>query len=1814
INNTYVNTPVSGDVGTNDENPDGPADSETYTLITGATNGSVTLNPDGTYTYTPNADYVGEDTFVYEVCDGGNPSACDQATVYIEVLPLNSSANEAPIANADTNTTEVGVPIDGNVLPNDFDPDGDPITVTDNTDPANGTVVMNPDGTYTYIPNTGFEGEDSFEYTICDNGNPALCDTATVTITVIPDTGNITIANDDAYNGLPNEDITGNVLDNDSDPEGNLQVVNVILSPVSGPSNGSIVINEDGTFTYTPNDGYTGTDQFVYAIQDNGGPIATDQATVYITISPNGDGNEILAIDDINNTYVNTPVSGDVGTNDDNTDGPAGTEVYTLVTAPSEGTVTLNPDGTYTYTPNANYVGEDTFVYEVCDGGNPIACDQATVYIEILPDTTPGNEPPVANADTNVTEVDVPVNGTVISNDFDPDGDEIIVTDNTDPANGTVVVNPDGTYTYTPNPGYTGEDTFEYTICDDGTPALCDTATVIITIVDNDGENITVANDDAYNGLPDEDITGNVLDNDNDPEGDTQMVNTTPVSGPSNGTVVLNADGTFVYTPNPGATGTDQFVYEVCDDGTPSACDQATVYITIPPNGAGNEILAIDDINNTYIDLPVSGDVSTNDENPDGPDGTEEFTLITGTINGTVVLNLDGTYTYTPNSGYIGEDTFVYQICDAGNPVACDTATVYIEILPINSPANEAPIANADTNTTEVGVPIDGNVLPNDFDPDGDPITITGNTQPSNGTVVLNPDGSYTYTPNTGFEGEDSFEYTICDNGTPALCDTTTVTITVIPDTGNITIANDDAYNGILDMVIAGNVLDNDSDPEGNLQTVDVALTPVSGPTSGTVIITADGEFEYTPNPGFFGTDQFVYAIQDNGGPIATDQATVYITIAASNGNEILAIDDINDTFVNLPVDGNVLTNDDNIDGPEGTETVTLVSGPTNGTLVLNPNGTYTYTPDTDFVGEDVFIYEVCDAGNPIACDQATVTIEVIGDPLAANDPPIANNDTNVTEIDVPVTGTVLSNDFDPDGDPITVTDNTQPSNGTVVVNTDGTYTYTPNPGYSGEDSFEYTICDNGTPALCDTATVYIQIIPDNGNITVANDDAYNGEFNTDITGNVLDNDNDPEGDTQIVDVTLSPVSGPSNGTVVINPDGSFTYTPNADFTGTDQFVYAIEDDNADVATDQATVYITIIDTPNPSIAIVKEGELVDGFGGGCPNVGDIVTYTFMVRNLGDVPLDTIELTDPLLEAPNPVVPIDFVGGDTNANDILEDDEIWTYTADYVLTQADIDAGEVINQATATGLSPADEVASDLSHPTLYTDDAPTIVELCQTPFVGLIKEGQFMDNNGDGCANVGEEILYSFTVFNLGNITLSDITITDDLVAVLGGPITLAPQTNDDTSFSAVYTITQADIDAGLVINQATVTATLPDGITEITDLSDPVSEFDNNPTETDLSQCNTIGIVKSATINDDNGDGCADVDETVTYTFSVRNTGNRELTNISITDPLLEAPNPVVTIEFVDGDTDGDDVLDFDETWTYTAEYVVTQADVDAGEIVNQATANAFTVSDNEAVTDLSHPTSYTADAPTVTGICNMPMMEVQKIGLFRDDNGDGFSEVGEHIDYQFIVTNTGDVTLTNIVIEDELPGIELMGGPIAVLLPGEVDDSTFTAVYTITQEDIDNLEVVNQALAISDEGVTDLSDDPNNGTNEDLEGDGEPDDPTVTIIPGVGGEDDLVIYNGITPDGDGLNDFFNVMGIENFPDNNMKIFNRWGVLVWETDGYGGTDGKQNVFEGISNGRSTIREGEELPTGTYYYVLVRTEPVNGETLKNSGYLYINR
>uniref|UniRef100_UPI003F498EDD DUF7507 domain-containing protein n=1 Tax=Aequorivita sediminis TaxID=3073653 RepID=UPI003F498EDD len=320
--------------------------------------------------------------------------------------------------------------------------------------------------------------------------------------------------------------------------------------------------------------------------------------------------------------------------------------------------------------------------------------------------------------------------------------------------------------------------------------------------------------------------------------------------------------------------------------------------------------------------------------------------------------------------------------------------------------------------------------------------------------------------------------------------------------------------------------------------------------------------------------------------------------------------------------------------------------------------------------------------------------------------------------------------------------------------------------------------------------------------------------------------------------------------------------------------------------------------------------------------------YTFTVTNQGNVSLSNIIVDDPLLGGPlaGPI------SGDTDNDGQLDVTETWLYEANYTITQVDIDAGEVVNQATATGTAPDQSTVSDVSGSTIENDD-PTVIELCQNPAIAIVKTGVFNDENGDACANVDETITYTFTVTNQGNVSLSNIIVDDPL---LGGPLAgpLSGDTDGDGEldvtetwiYEASYTITQADIDAGEVVNQATATGTAPDQST-VSDVSGSTIGNDD-PTIIDLCQKPEIAIVKTGVFNDENGDACANVDETITYTFTVTNLGNVSLSDIIVDDPLLGGPlaGPI------SGDTDGDGELDVTETWIYEASYTITQADIDA------------------------------------------------------------------------------------------------------------------------------------------------------------------------------------------------------------------------------------------------------------------------------------------
>ena len=1187
INNTLVGTPVNGNVLTNDNATDGTG--MIVSLVSNGSNGTLAfIGVTGNYVYTPNnPSFVGEDTILYSVCDLGG--LCDTAIIYIEVIEHDLFANNPPIANTDVIVAPFdGVnPIVSNILNNDFDTDNNTLTITQLSLPTNGTVIIAANGDIEYtplIPN--FVGEDMFDYYICDNGIPVLCDTATVFFTILsiedPNLNHNPVAVDDAVFTYVNLSVSNTVATNDSDVDNDL----LTFSLLSNATNGTVNMNNDGSYTYTPNSGYEGPDNFTYTVCDNGTPVLCDNATVYITVVLNNSAP--VAIDDINLSYVDVPVNGNVSTNDFDIDNDSLT--FSLVNGTlSGGTLVFNNDGTYTFTPPTGAIGDFTFQYQVCDDGIPSFCDIAQVVISIedfsvIPNA---NNNPVANDDNIVITVNDNVTIIVLANDFDIDGNTLMVTSIINPS-GLNITQTGNTVAFVPAPGVVGDFTFEYVICDNGLPSLCDTAEVTITIIpENIGNQPPAAIDDAFGTETNIAINGNVMLNDILPnDGNTHSVSILGL--PANGTVSLSSNGNFVYTPNTDYFGPDQFTYVLCDNGSPIGCDTATVYLLIyntnlPP-------LAIDDINNTYINVATTGNVGTNDLEPENDVLT--FAEVQGSLTGgTLVFNTDGTYTFTPPLDGIGTYTFEYVICDDGTPALCDTAEVVIEVenYDIAYGVNHSPVANDDNILSTVNIPVIIDFLANDFDIDGDSLSLTFISNPLGLVLVTNPDSTlFAFIPNPGQVGDVSFEYVICDNGIPELCDTAEVTITIVPNTvGNqAPFAVDDAAGTLVNEPVTGTMWNNDILPnDGNSHSIVLGNNPLNG----TVVFNADSTYTYTPNTDYFGPDQFTYILCDNGSPIGCDTATVYILIYDANHYPI-AVNDVNNTFNNLTVSGNVASNDFDIDNDP--LTFTLLDDVSNGELDFNADGSYTYSPNPNFVGTEVFTYYVCDNGNPALCDTAIVTIDVIeynpninNNPIAVDDNVvISGDDTNPITIVIDIT----ANDFDPDGDSFEVTIDTSngPNNGTLVINPDGTVSYTPNPGFIGDDTFTYTICDDF--GNCDDATVTITVTePSNNNIIFAVDDAY--LTNQDValnTENVTINDINPSATA----TTVTLLTSPSNGALVLNSDGTFTYTPTIGFAGVDQFTYSLCDNfgNCDIA----TVTITVL--PDAVIAVDDYGPIVN--------------------------------------------------------------------------------------------------------------------------------------------------------------------------------------------------------------------------------------------------------------------------------------------------------------------------------------------------------------------------------------------------------------------------------------------------------------------------------------------------------------------------------------------------------------------------------------------------------------------------------------------
>ncbi len=912
------------------------------------------------------------------------------------------------------------------------------------------------------------------------------------------------------------------VLDNDGD----LNSGTLTAAVVTGPAKGVVVLNSNGSFTYTPDADFFGSDSFTY--QATNGTDVSNVALVSINVSgvddaprPFPDGytlneDETLAVD-LNDGVV---------FNDIEIDGEPLTAAVVQTT--TNGILTFNSDGSFSYSPNSNFFGNDTFTYTVTDGTSISGATTVSLTVLTVADA------PTAVGDSFTLDEDstltVAANDSILTNDSDPDPASLSAVLESGPTFGTLGLNSDGTFTYTPSANFFGADTFTYRASDGVLESDVTTVTLSVT---GTADPPTAVNDTSTATNQGVQVTIDVLANDNtDPDG-VQTLTITDVSSGSQNSTITNQGSTILYSAPLGFIGQDVFTYTVTDaDGLSNS---ATVVVDVVE--AANSTIG----GRVYIDLNRNGVLDSGEIGLPGSQITLQGTVLGGVaVTRTVLTDTNGVFTV-------------------------DELTAGTYQLRQTQPA--ATIDGLDSSTVNGVVVADdliSNIVLNDDE------TLTGNHFAELGVAPQYVTINWLFASQMSLS--QSMVGAVADGeemaGNTELADAIRNSSSISPPVNSAPTAADDSYqasvNQPLTVTGVNGLLNNDSDPDGD----SLSISVIAQPTSGTVVLTGDGGFTYTPNASFVGQEVFTYQVSD--GQAVSNVASVRINVQTVLGSAPVAVDDTytvtSGQTLQVAASSGVLAND--TDADQDVLSAAVLTDPSNGVVTVLTTGQFVYTPTTGFSGVDSFGYQVSDGQ---LTDMGTVTITV--DPT--NVAPIANGDAfSVTEdatLSVPVGQGVLANDSDPNGDSLTAEIVSSTSHGTLTVNTDGSLSYIPENNFFGEDTFTYTADDGELKSTNTTSTITVTPVND---VPVTTADEYHVTPNQTLTisaaDGVLRNDVDIDGGP----LTVSIVTGAAGGGVALNEDGSFTYVPTTDFSGDDSFIYQVSDGQL-TAQDTATVRVT---------------------------------------------------------------------------------------------------------------------------------------------------------------------------------------------------------------------------------------------------------------------------------------------------------------------------------------------------------------------------------------------------------------------------------------------------------------------------------------------------------------------------------------------------------------------------------------------------------------------------------------------------------------
>lgn len=975
--------------------------------------------------------------------------------------------------------------------------------------------------------------------------------------------------------------------------------------------------------------------------------------------------------------------------------------------------------------------------------------------------------------------------------------------------------------------------------------------------------------------------------------------------------LTLNPDNTITVAPG---TPADYYslTYTICEKANPDNCSSTTETIDVSTDGIDARIDVVPFIVNGYIDNPSVINVLANDRiatttpatisnvtisvedraepKPESPNTNVPFLDVS---TGDVIV---------PAGTFKGLYTIRYRICEIAAPSECDEADILVQVGTTVIDANDDRIdhingyvgqlnaLNAITSNDNInGVPITAQdlLLQN--------IIVTRETE----AVPLYPGAKVpTFSPFSGVVNVPPgtpantyyIKYHICEKLNPTNCSDASIAIVVDPAP---IVAEDDlvidvnGYTGANNIINAyTNVrLDGKFDTYNgeaiNINLVDLItpsiLTPAFSINGGPVpeLVVANGRVNVPPGTPA-GDYEIQYQLCENLNTVDAvnisncDDAIVKIRVIApeiiAEDDEIFEIDGYTGANnVLYPYDNDSL-NGGTLDISTITTTVITPAVSNNGAPVpvLNLATGSVDVPAGTPKGNYTITYQICENLNPQNCDLATITVGVLGATIIAVDDetPVVNGFEEHADIYNVLTNdelnglAVISSEVE-----LTVISPFAASiNGGRVpfLDTDTGFITVPAGTTAGTYYINYRIAELKDLNNRDEATVTINVTAPT--TILAEDDAatgINGNDGKNAVVDVLANDILEATSPTVDDVNIKVITGAeaiSGGLIpILDVTTGLVNVPAGTSSGVYTIVYEICEKANLANCDDAEIKITVT---VPEITLVKRGTFEDTNGDGFAQPGETIRYNFLVKNTGSIDLTNVRVTDPKVT----------VSGNPIASLLVGALNVTNFTATYVLTQTDINNGEVINQATVTAMPVFGTEIQDLSDsddPTLLGDDDPTVTPLTQRKELTLIKGGTLI---GDG--SVGDVIEYSFVVTNTGNVILTNVEIDDVMFAnpkIEVTPSTLAP--GESGTASATYTLTIGDVANGQVVNTALAVGDAPDGtvVTDISDSTDPTLTGKDDPTVVDLNLNPSIAIVKKGTFVDANGNGYAEIGETI-------------------------------------------------------------------------------------------------------------------------------------------------------------------------------------------------------------------------------------------------------------------------------------------------------------------------------------------------------------